>query len=473
MKLLPIIENHQNLRTIVDSLHANGGHCYLVGGCVRDYFLGLGSQNFDLEVFGLTSEKIIEILTPTYTIDQVGKSYGILKIHDLDIDIGVPRQEQKTGQRHTDFAAQEDPFLPLEQAIKRRDFTINSIYFDIKNQQIIDPFHGVEDLQRKILRHTSERFGEDSLRVLRGMQFCARFRFTPAPETIKLCQTLSPHSLSPERIYQEFVKLFVQGTQPSIGLNFLKQADWLKFFPEIHRLVGVEQDPLRHPEGDVFVHTCCTLDAFANNRTGNFTDDLTLGFALLCHDFGKPATTIKDSKGIHSYWHEIAGILPAKNFMERLRVPKPIILQTLTLVQYHMDPRRFFKRKASDGELQRLSYNVNRLDLLILMGYCDCLGRIKNNDTIRTWITDRAQALGILKAPPKAIIQGRHLIQLGLSPSKDFSEILLKTYFAQLNGNFSTIEGGLFYVKKLISTEMNWISTQPDHSTMDQRASSL
>ncbi|MDR1907171.1 MAG: polynucleotide adenylyltransferase [Puniceicoccales bacterium] len=460
MKLLSVIENHRNLRAIVNSLHANGGHCYLVGGCVRDHLLDLRSQNFDLEVFGLPSEKIIEILKPIHEIDMVGKSYGILKIRGLDIDIGIPRQEHKIGQLHTDFAIQENPFLPLEQAIKRRDFTINSIYFDIKNQQIIDPFHGIEDLQRKILRHTSERFSEDPLRVLRGMQFCARFQLTPAPETVELCKTLSPHLLSPERIYQEFVKLLIQGTQPSLGLNFLQQTHWLEFFPEIHRLIGVEQDPLRHPEGDVFIHTCCALDAFANNRTGNFSDDLTLGFALLCHDFGKPATTVKDSKGVHSYWHEIAGILPAKNFMERLRVPRHIILQALTLVQYHMEPRRLFKRKASNGELRRLSYNVRRLDLLIRMGYCDCWGRVKHNDEIHAWTTDRAKALGIFNAPPKAIIQGRHLTKLGMSPSKDFSKILLKTYFAQLNGDFSTVEDGLLYVRRLIPEEKDLAPTQ-------------
>jgi tRNA nucleotidyltransferase (CCA-adding enzyme) len=193
---------------------------------------------------------------------------------------------------------------------------------------------------------------------------------------------------------------------------------------------------------------------------------LILGFALLCHDFGKPVTTTKDSKGIHSYWHEIAGILPAKNLMERLRVPKHIILQALTLVRYHMDPRRFFKRKASDGELRRLSYGVNRLDLLILMGYCDCFGRIKDNGAIRDWIANRARALGILKAPPKAIIQGRHLTQLGLSPGKNFSKILLKTYFAQLNGDFSTIEEGLFYAKKLISTDAERVPSQSDRSAM-------
>ena len=190
------------------------------------------------------------------------------------------------------------------------------------------------------------------------------------------------------------------------------------------------------------------MDAFATRRTGNFEDDLTVGFALLCHDFGKATTTFRDTRGIHSYWHEIAGILPAKNFMERLGVPKRITLQALTLVQYHMEPRRYFKRSASDADFRRLAYNVRRLDLLVLVGYCDCSGRINNNEEIFDWISKRAQELGVYKSPPKAIIQGRHLISIGLHPDKGFSKILLNTYYAQLNGDFEDVDGGLRYVRK-------------------------
>jgi tRNA nucleotidyltransferase (CCA-adding enzyme) len=452
MDLLSAIENHRDLAQITRLLHAHGGHCYLVGGSVRDHFLGIPSHNFDLEIFNLSSAAIIDILKPHYKIDCVGKSYGILKIRGLNVDIGVPRKEQRQGPLHTDFAVQEDPFLPLEEAIRRRDFTINAIYFDLKNRQIVDPFSGLSDIENRVLRHTSERFSEDPLRVLRGMQFCARFALTPTPQTVAHCRSLSPKFLSRERIAQEFTKLLLQGTRPSAGLHFLKDAEWTQFFPELHRLIGVEQDPMRHPEGDVFEHTCCVLDTFAQHKTGIFEDDLTVAFALLCHDFGKPTTTFKDSRGIHSYWHEIAGILPAEKFMEGLCIPKNIMLQALTLIQYHIEPRRLFKRRASDADLRRLSYNVRRLDLLALLSYCDCAGRVDNNGEIRAWILDRAQALGILKAPPKAIIQGRHLIELGVKPNKDFSKTLLKFYFAQLNGDFSTLEEGLNAVRKSLAS---------------------
>lgn len=473
MDLLSTIRKQRDLYAIVQMLQQAGGQVYLVGGCVRDALLGRESQNFDLEVFGLTSSQIIHVLSPTYEIDRVGKSYGILKVRHFDIDIGVPRTEIKTGTLHTDFSVKEDPYLPIEEAIRRRDFTLNAIYYDLQNGKFIDPFDGQSDLAKGILRHTSERFIEDPLRVLRGMQFCARFQLTAVPETVALCRTLSLEALSPERIYQEFLKLILKGQQISLGLRFLRATNWVKFFPEIDRLIGLKQDPIRHPEGDVFEHICHVMDAFAQNRLGDEQDNLTVGFALLCHDFGKAATTFRDAKGIHSYWHEIAGILPARTFMERLRVPKEIMVQALTLVQYHMEPRRFFKKEATDADIRRLAYNVRRLDLLALVGYCDCFGRVENNEEIYNWFLGRARELGVLHAPPRAIIQGRHLIEIGLTPSEQFSKILLQVYHAQLNGAFSTLRDGLQYIQRLKLPFMRVHSVTPEANPFKQKCASL
>jgi hypothetical protein len=121
-------------------------------------------------------------------------------------------------------------------------------------------------------------------------------------------------------------------------------------------------------------------------------------------------------------------------------------------VQYHVEPRRFFKRRASDADFRRLSYNVRRLDLLALLSYCDCADRTSNNEEIYRWIIERGEKLGILKAPQKAIIQGRHLIELGMQPNRDFSKILLKIYFAQLHGDFSNLEEGLQFARKEIDS---------------------
>ena len=451
MRVEEIVSENPKLQEIVDLLHKGGGRCYLVGGCVRDALLNQKSQNFDIEVFNLSSQQIISILSKKFHIDFVGKSYGILKIHGVDIDIGVPRKERLTGTHHRDFFIEEDPFLPIKEAISRRDFTINAIYYDIKNKTLLDPFGGINDLKNKTLRHVSDRFCEDPLRVLRGMQFCGRFDLTADKNTIALCQTLSPNNLSAERIYHEFEKFLLKSTVPSRGLQFLKDTTWTQFFPELHNLIGVQQDPVRHPEGDVFNHIGCVLDVFAKNRPQKIEDQLLVGFALLCHDFGKAMVTFQDETGIHSYGHEIAGVLIAQKFMEKLLVPKDILQQALMFVRYHTEPRLLFHHKADDSDFRNLSFQVRRMDLLTLISYCDSYGRVANCEGIKQWMLENIARLNIETAPPKAIIQGRDLLKIGLEPSKEFSAILVKIYKAQLNGAFSDYTTGMQYTEKYLA----------------------
>lgn len=451
MRLETIVSENLKLQEIVNLLHEAGGRCYLVGGCVRDAILNRQSHNIDLEVFNLTSQHIINVLSQKFNVDFVGKSYGILKIHGADIDIGVPRKERQIGESHRDFIIEEDPFLPIEEAISRRDFTINAIYYDFLAHNLIDPFGGIKDLNNKTLRHISDRFCEDPLRVLRGMQFCGRFNLTASNDTIELCKSLSPKHISAERIYHEFEKLLLQSDTPSYGLRFLKETNWTQYFPEIHNLIGVHQDPIRHPEGDVFNHVCCVLDVFAKNRPVAVNDQLIVGFSLLCHDFGKAMVTFQDETGIHSYGHEMAGVLIAQKFLEKLLVPKDILQQVLMFVRYHTEPRLLFHHKGDDSDFRKLSFQVRRMDLLTLISYCDSYKRVENYEEIRQWMVDTITRLNIESAPPKAIIQGRDLLQLGMEPSKAFSEILLKIYKAQLNGAFVDYDRGMQYTEKYLA----------------------
>ena len=232
-----------------------GGRAWLVGGGVRDGARGLATRDVDLEVFGLQPDALRAILGATFTVDLVGESFGILKLRGLPIDVGVPRRESKQGSGHRGFAVHADPFLELHLAAARRDFTMNAIYLDPLSGEVADPFDGIGDLQRGILRHTSSAFGEDPLRVLRGMQLAARFDLEPAPETVRVCRGMDLEGLPPERLFEEWRKLVVLGVVPSRGLRFLEQTTWLRFFPELDALRGVPQDPRHHPEGDVWVHT--------------------------------------------------------------------------------------------------------------------------------------------------------------------------------------------------------------------------
>ena len=208
------------------------GRALLVGGCVRDKLLNRGLiKDYDMEVFGVEPSTLKSLIEKHYEVNLVGDSFGVLKIKHYNIDIAIPRKERKIGDGHKAFETYSDPNMTLEEAASRRDFTINAIYFDPLDYSFKDPFGGIKDLKEKRLHIVSERFKEDPLRVLRGMQFIARFGLTPTGETISMCRSMTMEGLSRERIYDEFRKLFILGKNIGDGLAFLTATNWDSFFP--------------------------------------------------------------------------------------------------------------------------------------------------------------------------------------------------------------------------------------------------
>ena len=274
------------VRHIAELLTSAGGRALLVGGCVRDSLLGLNSKDFDMEVYGLSMEAIRDILGKEYKLDFVGMAFGVLKVLHYDIDIALPRVENKTNSGHKGFDVMFVPDLSYADAASRRDFTINAIMRDPLSGELIDPWNGVKDLHEGVLRHVSAHFVEDPLRVLRAMQFAARFGFQIAKETISLCSTLSQDELAQERVAAEWEKLLLKGRKPSKGLAFLRDCGWIDYYPELKALIGCKQEPEWHPEGDVWEHTLRVLDAAATMRHYAETENLVLMLADLCHDFG-------------------------------------------------------------------------------------------------------------------------------------------------------------------------------------------
>ena len=246
-----------------------GGRPQVVGGSVRDALLGEPVKDIDIEVFGLPVRELENLLTPHYPVDEVGKAFSVFKIRGIDIDISLPRRESKSGEGHKGFAVEGDPNMDRREAAGRRDFTVNAISWDPVEDRIFDPFDGLADLERGILRHTTERFSEDPLRVLRAMQIAARFSFQVFSDTVELCRRMEPENLPLERIFEEFRKLLLKGREISVGLDFLRSCGWLRNFPELDSLIGCEQEPEWHPEGDVWIHTLHCMDAFAKERTGD------------------------------------------------------------------------------------------------------------------------------------------------------------------------------------------------------------
>lgn len=419
-----------------------GGRGLLVGGAVRDLLLGESPKDLDIEVFGIAPQALTALLGERFALDLVGASFGVIKLKGLDIDVSIPRRESKSGLGHKAFEVMSDPSLSVAEAALRRDFTINAIYFDPLGETFDDPYGGADDLKRGTLRHVSEKFSEDPLRVLRGMQFIARFGLNAAPETVALCRTIDPEGLPPERIFGEWQKLLLKGKAISSGLRFLRATGWVRHYPELAALIGCEQDSEWHPEGDVWNHTLKCLDAFARERIGDEREDLTVGLAVLCHDFGKPATTRFEDGRIRSRGHDEAGVAPTLAFLRRMTAEQRILDEVPPLVKAHMAPVSLWRSNAGDPAIRRLAAKVVRIDRLVRVARADALGSAGGDQGVvlqqdaLDWLSAAAERLRIADAAPVPILRGRDLIALGLEPSPKFGEILSKAYEAQLDGVF-------------------------------------
>ena len=441
---------HDAVVAVADIVRRAGGRALLVGGCVRDALLGRVPKDFDVECFGISGQDLKRALSERFELDLVGASFGVIKLHGLEVDVALPRRETKLGLGHRAFEMACDPTLSLDEAAARRDFTINAIYSDPVTGEILDPWNGRADLGRKVLRHVGPHFSEDPLRVLRGMQFVARFRLEPAAETVEMCRGMGPEGLAQERQMGEWEKLILQGETISSGLSFLRATGWTRHYPELERLIGCQQDPQWHPEGDVWDHTLCCLDAFASSRSGDAVEDLVVGLAVLCHDFGKPDSSAYDpvKKRIRSLGHDEAGVGPTLSFLRRLTNEERLLKEVPPLVRLHMRPFAMWRNKASDAAVRRLAAQVGRIDRLLRVAAADDAGRppFPREPEPLLWLAERAEFLAVTDAAPKPLVRGRDLIAaLGVEPGVELGRLLKAAYEAQLDGKFATVEAGVAF----------------------------
>jgi tRNA nucleotidyltransferase (CCA-adding enzyme) len=434
---------------------------YLVGGCVRDWLLDRPINDFDIEVFGISYEQLATALSRWGRADLVGRSFGVLKLtteSGRTFDFNLPRRELKVGIGHTGFEVDLDPHITIEEAAARRDFTINAMSFDPHRMQLLDFFGGEADLRNRILRHTSAAFAEDPLRVLRGMQFAARFSLRPAPETLDLCRRIAPTyaELAVERVWAEWLKWATSSIIPSCGLRFLTDAGWIEHFPEIYALRGTPQDPEWHPEGDVFIHTCHCLDALIELPEWQAADAQTravLSFAILAHDFAKPHTTqevIRDGRSrIVSPGHEEAGGPLASQFLRRLGAPTAIEARVVRLVMNHLAHLQTLTPRGVRRLAKRLEPAT--IQELVTVITADSFGRPpkpKEPPKSLPQLKSLAAELQVETGAPRPILMGRHLLEQGWTPGKSIGVILAAAYEAQLEGAFSDLPRALIWLSE-------------------------
>lgn len=446
-----------NVRSIAEAVRHAGGRALVVGGWVRDRLLGRESKDVDIEVFGVPADALRGLLESLGRAESVGESFQVYKIGG--IDVSLPRRESKSGRGHKGFDVTGDPSMTIEQAARRRDFTVNAISWDPLTGEYLDPFDGRSDLAGKMLRVVDPAtFPDDSLRVLRGVQFAARFGFALDERTRTLCRSIPLDDLPAERVWAEIEKL-LSAPRPSVGLALALDLGVVdKLFPELRALVGCPQEPEWHPEGDVWVHTLQVVDQ-ARTRVDDLDRPQRIAVMLgaACHDFGKPATTAFVDGRMRSIDHEAQGVAPATTFLNRLNIHSvdgyDVRKQVLGIVAYHLNPGMWFKVKndVGDGAFRRLAQKVD-LELLARLAKSDCLGREPGhfNCEAMDWFLERARSLGVEHRPPGPILLGRHLLELGVKPGPRMGEILKAVYEQQLDGTVTTIEEAVAAARPLI-----------------------
>ena len=422
-------------RAIARAVADRGGNTYYVGGYVRDQILGRPSKDVDIEVHGISVAVLEDLLAAFGELTAVGASFGVYNLKGHALDICVPRREDVARGGKGELAEVADPFIGTYRAALRRDLTMNALYQDVLTGEVIDYFGGRADLAAGVIRHVDDTtFAQDPLRVLRVAQFAARLGMTVAPETLALCARLDLTELPPERVLEELRKAFTKAECPSAFFESLRAMDRLDpWFAEVKALIDVPQNPVWHPEGDVWVHTMRVVDAAAGLR-GQAREPFAFMLSALCHDLGKAVTTRELDGRIISHGHDKAGVPLARALLDRLGVGTKVRAYVLNMVELHMAPNAYVAQRAGRKAYSHLfDRSVCPHDLLLL-AHADDLG--SGDGSARPGV--RAELEGYLRdfeeLMARPYVQGRDLLELGMEPGPELGEVLRYAHKLRLAG---------------------------------------
>lgn len=404
------------LLSIAGEIREAGGRAFLVGGWVRDALLGKNCRDYDVEVYDLVQDELVPILKKYGRTNLVGKAFGVihLAMKGLSLDFSFPRTESKVGYGHRGFVVHTDEKLSFKEAALRRDFTINAMGMELPELTLCDPYGGIDDLKKGLLRHVGPAFVEDSLRILRGVQFASRFALKLAPETIELCRTLSLEDLSIERLFEEFKKWLLKPGKPSLGLRAFLDIRLNEFFPEVSPLRGSWDDL-----GEMLDNTESLRD--------NLSDDQVMEFAFAAFLSGSPETSLKFLERITNETHLVKNV--------------PLLLNAYSTLDFAI---------VSDAPaLRRMAVKLGGLKLLCLLvkatprKYYAAAGAPEFPEQL--W--QAAADLDLLNAAPQPFLMGKMLMEMGFKPGKQMGETIKQSFELQLDGKIKNAEEAIAWAR--------------------------
>ncbi|MDO4378605.1 MAG: HD domain-containing protein [Erysipelotrichia bacterium] len=404
------------VKDIAEAVNKLGGNTYYIGGYVRDRLLNKQCVDIDIEVHGITEQQLLSLLSSLGTVQSYGKSYKIYHLDHCAIDISLSDHS-------------------LKEACHRRDLTINALAMDALTEQVFDFYNGINDLNNRILNYVdSETFEQDKLRVFRACRFSAVLDFQMSDKLRELCRKIDCREVAKERVFNELRISLLNSYKPSIFFENLRKCEQLSYwFKEVEDLIGVEQNPKYHREGDVYTHTLMVLDNAAKVKN-ICSNSLAFMLSALCHDFGKALTTEEIAGVIHSYGHEVKGILPTKKFLKRLSNDNDLRKYVLNMVRLHMLPNNLARSNSSAKATNKMFDQAIDKYGLILLADADNKGRVCEEG-----ITDNVAYLLDRYAlyqeyMQKDYVRAKDLQMLGIPAGKQYKELLEFAHKLRLAG---------------------------------------
>jgi tRNA nucleotidyltransferase (CCA-adding enzyme) len=464
----------KGLREIFKALRKVGAEPIVVGGSVRDSLFNwfkttsYKHKDWDIEVYNCTPELMFEVLSKFGNAVIAGDGFVVITLtYEGEVyDFSLARSETptKNGSGKKDFLVDYNPRIMPEEAGFRRDFRMNSIiYFDVLGGIYLDIYGGLDDIKNGTLDIIdSDKFKEDVTRVLRAMQFIARFGLKPSQALIQACKELKSckSSIKKEMFWVEWYKLMLKGEHFPEALEFLYQTEWIDFFPEIKNLKGTEQSPKWHPEGDVLTHTGLVLNAMRNiilsHPEMTEEDKVILMFAALCHDFGKPSKTQIIDENIKSTGHCEEGVEVAEAFLKSIHAPKYVTAAVTQLVKYHLWHASFSGDEPSRKAVMKLIIALYpaTLEQLRYLVQADISGRhpLPPADPL-AYLLDLIKKYQVKMEAGKMVylIKGQDLIGRGIPTGPAIGKMLKVIHKAEYDGEYDSPSSAQDWLDKYLS----------------------